>query len=254
MGTIANSRETRRERMRIFGQWAVVYLVAGVGRYHDARGIDTPVVAGDVILVSPEVAHSYGPRAGEVWHEIYVCFRGPIFEVWREAGAFALRNPVFQWKPPRQGLEVLKPFFSYWNQPGASMLEGVGLWQLVLSRIFSSGSFNPELEPHPAWFLRAVELLERSPLEDDKTLRGIATACGMGYESFRKKFAVIAGRPPGRYALGRRIERARQLLARHRFTNKELASLLGFSDEFHFCKTFKRLTGTTPQAPRQVLQ
>ena len=254
MGTIANSEEIRRERMRVFGQWAVVYLVAGAGRYHDARGIATPVVAGDVILVSPEVAHSYGPRAGEVWHEIYVCFRGPVFEAWREAGVFALRNPVFRWKPPRQGLEVLKPFCSHWDQPGASMLEAVGRWQLVLSRIFSSGSFNQELEHHPAWFLRAVELLERSRLEDDKTLRGIAAACGIGYESFRKKFAVIAGRPPGRYALERRIERAQQLLTRHRFTNKELAGLLGFSDEFHFCKTFKRLTGTTPHKAKLALR
>jgi two-component system response regulator YesN len=69
----------------------------------------------------------------------------------------------------------------------------------------------------------------------------------MGYENFRKKFALIAGQPPARYALGRRIERARSLLARHRFTNKELADLLGFHDEFHFAKTFRKLTGRTPR-------
>ena len=45
----------------------------------------------------------------------------------------------------------------------------------------------------------------------------------MSYESFRKKFTDIAGEPPARYAMTRRIERARHLLARHRFTNKELA-------------------------------
>jgi AraC-like DNA-binding protein len=45
----------------------------------------------------------------------------------------------------------------------------------------------------------------------------------------------------------RRIERARQLLARHRFTNKELAGMLGFHDEFHFAKTFKKLAGKTPR-------
>ena len=75
----------------------------------------------------------------------------------------------------------------------------------------------------------------------------------MGYESFRKKFANLAGEPPARYALMRRIERAQQLLARHRFTNKELAEMLGFHDEFHFAKTFKKLTGKTPrQAARNA--
>jgi AraC-like DNA-binding protein len=60
-------------------------------------------------------------------------------------------------------------------------------------------------------------------------------------------FSDIAGEPPARYAMTRRIERARHLLARHRFTNKELAEMLGFHDGFHFAKTFKKLTGKTPR-------
>jgi AraC-like DNA-binding protein len=102
-------------------------------------------------------------------------------------------------------------------------------------------------ERRPAWFPQAVDLLERAAADDEKTLRSIAEACGMGYESFRKKFAILAGEPPARHALMRRIKRAWQLLARHRFTNKELAEMLGFHDEFHFAKTFKKLTDKTPR-------
>ena len=60
-GTISKSRGIRHDKPRVFGQWALVYLVAGTGRYHDARGTDIPLRAGDVILVFPELAHSYGP-------------------------------------------------------------------------------------------------------------------------------------------------------------------------------------------------
>jgi AraC-like DNA-binding protein len=127
------------------------------------------------------------------------------------------------------------------------MLESVTMWQQILSRIFSPRSIRDAREQRPAWFLQALDLLERAEADDEKTLRSIAEACGMGYESFRKKFANLAGEPPARYALMRRIERARQLLARHRFTNKELAEMLGFHDEFHFAKTFKKLTGKTPR-------
>ena len=81
-----------------------MYLVAGSGSYHDARGIDVSLRSGDVILVFPEVAHSYGPEAGGVWNELYVCFRGPVFESWRGAELFDVRNPVFHWKAPRVGL------------------------------------------------------------------------------------------------------------------------------------------------------
>jgi len=84
-----------------------VYLVAGTGNYYDARGNDIPLRSGDVILVFPEVAHSYGPKPGGIWNELYVCFRGPVFESWREAKVFDVRNPAFHWKPPRVGLEIL---------------------------------------------------------------------------------------------------------------------------------------------------
>lgn len=246
-GTISKSQGIRRERMRVFGQWAIVYLVAGSGNYHDARGIDVPLHAGDVILVFPEVAHSYGPAPGGIWNEIYVCFSGPVFESWRDAELFDVRNPVFHWKAPRIGLEILQPFFSKMNKPGQSMLEAVTMWQQILSQIFASRTAKGARDQRPAWFLQAVDLLERAAADDEKTLRSIAESCGMGYESFRKKFATLAGEPPGRYALMRRIERARQLLARHRFTNKELAEMLGFHDEFHFAKTFKKITGKTPR-------
>jgi hypothetical protein len=112
-----------------------VYLVAGSGNYRDARGIDVPLRAGDVILVFPEVAHSYGPEPGGIWNELYVCFRGPVFESWRVAELFDVRNPVFHWKAPRIGLEILQPFFSKLNQPFQSMLEAVTMWQQIVSRI-----------------------------------------------------------------------------------------------------------------------
>ena len=246
-GTISKSRGIQRDKPRVFGQWAIVYLVAGTGNYHDARGTDIPLRAGDVILVFPEMAHSYGPEPGGIWNELYVCFRGPVFEAWREAEVFDVRNPAFHWKPPRVGLEILQPFFSQWNQPGKSMLEAVTMWQQILSRIFAPHSSKNAKEQRPAWFLQAVDLLERATTDDETNLRSIAKGCGMSYESFRKKFADIAGEPPARYALARRIELARQLLARHRFTNKELAEMLGFHDEFHFAKTFKKLTGKTPR-------
>ena len=194
-GTISKSRGIRHDKPRVFGQWAIVYLVAGTGRYHDARGTDIPLRAGDVILVFPEVAHSYGPEPGGIWNELYVCFRGPVFEAWREAEIFDVRNPAFHWKPPRAGLEILQPFFSQWNQAGRSMLEAVAMWQQVLSRIFKVHESRNAKAHHPGWFLKAADLLERSSAEDERTLRNVAEACGMSYESFQSsQFSVAPAR------------------------------------------------------------
>jgi len=39
--------------------------------------------------------------------------------------------------------------------------------------------------------------------------------------------------------MAHRVERERQFIAGHLFTNKEVADMLDLSDEFHLAKTFK---------------
>jgi AraC-like DNA-binding protein len=104
-----------------------------------------------------------------------------------------------------------------------------------------------------AWLEKAMDFLEHSELGDGTdSLRLAAKSSGIGYESFRKKFEVAVGMPPGRYVLARRIERARRLLALESLTNAEIAGMLGFHDEFHFSKTFSRFTGSSPRDFRKL--
>jgi transcriptional regulator GlxA family with amidase domain len=69
--------------------------------------------------------------------------------------------------------------------------------------------------------------------------------------AFSRRFAALFGLPPIQYQLGRRIATARQMLRASDVKLEEVACRLGFSDAFHFSKTFKRLTGLSPQQFRQ---
>ena len=234
------------EKPRTLGHWAIIYLVAGSGSYHDARGADIPLIAGDVVLIIPGLAHSYGPAAGARWCDFSVFFRGPVFETWREVGIFDARMPVLHWLPPAMGMEALQDFLAcLQKRPRPLMVELIARWQCILAKILRR---TPRADPtRPEWFVRAVDLLERTGPADARELHAVAAACGMGYESFRKNFARLAGVSPGHYAQQRRIENARQLLSQGGHTNKEIAGRLGFHDEFHFARTFKKFTGRTPR-------
>lgn len=246
-GAILHSRGVRWNPPRILGQWALVYLVGGGGVYRDERGIQTTVRPGDCILVVPEIAHSYGPKSGMFWDELYICFQGSVFDAWREAGSFDVREPVKTWLPPSEAHARFAAFFERVERRGCTSLEAVCHWQVMLAEIFRSAAGGDA--GRPAWLAQALDLLEQPSAEP--RLEEVARACGLGYESFRKKFEAAIGHPPGRYALGRRIERARRLIAAQGLTNKELAGLLGFHDEFHFSRTFTRFTGVTPAAFRR---
>jgi hypothetical protein len=68
---------------RQYGMYAVVLVQAGEGIYRDATGAEIPLVAGDVIIVFPELPHHYGPLPGGRWDEAFVAFSGAAFDAWR---------------------------------------------------------------------------------------------------------------------------------------------------------------------------
>ncbi|RYG43967.1 hypothetical protein EON79_15925, partial [bacterium] len=83
-----------RRPMRTYGSFALTFLVRGRGSYEDAYGRREALKAGDLILVFPEIAHTFGPPAGETWDEIYFVFGGPTFETWRSQGVLNPSRPV----------------------------------------------------------------------------------------------------------------------------------------------------------------
>lgn len=236
--------------MRVFGQWALVYSVSGGCLYEDERGARLELEPGSWILVFPEMAQSYGPPPGERWNEIYVCFRGPVFEAWRTAGSFDPSRPTGRWLAPVQGLQLFQKFFREIQKKGCSSLKAACLWQGLLAEIVG---VPQELgAKREEWLERALDFLEHADLSDGaNSLRKAAQAGGMGYESFRKKFEAAIGMPPGRYVLARRVERARRLLALQSLTNGEIAGMLGFYDEYHFSRTFTKFTGSSPREFRK---
>jgi hypothetical protein len=68
---------------RTLGNYAVVYLLRGKGNFIAANGIQRDLVAGDLLLVFPDISHWYGPPPGSVWDEFYIIFSGGVFDLWR---------------------------------------------------------------------------------------------------------------------------------------------------------------------------
>jgi AraC family transcriptional regulator len=99
---------------------------------------------------------------------------------------------------------------------------------------------------------RAAEYIE-THLHDRIPLRNLAAMAGLSPYHFARAFRRSFGVPPHRYHMGRRIERAKILLARQELSVTLIALELGFGDASSFAAAFRRFVGRTPNGYRRSL-
>jgi AraC-like DNA-binding protein len=98
---------------------------------------------------------------------------------------------------------------------------------------------------------RALDLLQMR-YNETVTLSELATASHLSRFHLIRSFTNALGLPPHAYQIHVRIERARELL-RKGIHSGQVASLVGFSDQSHFTRHFKKIMLITPsQYARKV--
>lgn len=91
---------------------------------------------------------------------------------------------------------------------------------------------------------KGIELLEQN---SDLSITEIAQKCGVSECYFRRLFENYSGESPMSFRQRHRIEKAKQLIiSDEHYTMGEIAQELGFSDIYHFSKTFKKFCGVSP--------
>ncbi|MBL8203048.1 MAG: helix-turn-helix transcriptional regulator [Blastocatellia bacterium] len=89
-------------------------------------------------------------------------------------------------------------------------------------------------------------------LADDLTLVDIATTVDLSPFHFSRAFKRTTGLTPQQYLVQRRIERAKDLLAKDDLPIVEISAQVGFKNQSHFTTFFRRYTSMTPKVWRNT--
>jgi AraC-like DNA-binding protein len=237
---------------RVLGQYALVYLLEGGGRYWDARGRSAAVQPGDLLLITPEIGHGYGPLTGQRWSEFYVVFDGPAFDLWRQTELLNGETPVRRVTPIDAWLPRLETAVAAQPRTLSERTVQLSRFLALLTEMVLAGADTLRPSSGPAWLASACQRLE-ADLGQQIDPQSVALELGVPYETFRKHFQRSVGVSPARYRTVRRIDAACALLQDSRNTIQAVALRLGFADEYHFSRRFKQINGLSPRAFRRQL-
>lgn len=101
------------------------------------------------------------------------------------------------------------------------------------------------------WQMRGVERLVAERMQSQVQLSELASVCGLSRSYFVTAFRVATGMSPHQWVIGRRIERARDLLRHPELSLIDVGIGCGFADQSHFTRTFTRIVGVAPGAWRK---
>jgi len=99
--------------------------------------------------------------------------------------------------------------------------------------------------PRPK-LMRAVEYIQ-DQLHTDLTVSGIAQAVGLSPYHFTRLFKESTAQSPYQYVVEARVRKAKELLTTGKFTISEAAHHVGFVDQSHLTRHFKRVFGLPPK-------
>lgn len=122
--------------------------------------------------------------------------------------------------------------------------------------IISTAARTEEKFIHPGKYEKiknAITYLHEHYTEQDFRIEKLSEMCGINSTYFARLFSDKFGLSPKEYVIELKMRRARELLSQEKYSVSEIGSLLGYSDVYHFSKSFKSSAGVPPTEWRSSL-
>ncbi len=238
---IGGERQTARplDRLRILGQYAAVAVENGAGRLvTQTRGV-WPAHPGDVMLLSPGEAVTYGPD--EMWDIRWIVWSGEEVERVFDLALRASDPPVVHQAATavHEALFVLARCMD--TEGLASVLECKAALLNLMADLIRGCHERPAYQSTRASLERVMHHI-RTHLDSRLSVPKLADMCHLSVSRFRCLFRRHTGCSPIQFITAQRISRAKQLLIQGA-SIKAAGADVGYADPFYFMRVFKKMTG-----------
>ncbi|MBQ7935081.1 MAG: AraC family transcriptional regulator [Clostridia bacterium] len=211
--------------------WLLHYVVSGTGIFQ-REGKKYPVTAGEVFVIPPFLETFYQADCNDPWTYIWIAFETD------EELPEVFHSPVIQVAGMGRIFEDMRRCQTMQN--GKSAFLASRIWELI-ALVLESGKKQIDCID------KALHCIH-SEYMNDLTVSNLAKRFNLDRCYFSTLFTRKVGVSPSTYLIHLRLEKAAELMLYHNESPTIAALSVGYSDLYHFSKSFKKKYGCSPRA------
>jgi AraC-like DNA-binding protein len=224
------------DKIRYFEFYCISHLFDGAGELWLPEHGMTPVQPGECVIVSPNQLHWYGSQKNSMYIEDSVCFTGPVADMLFRSGVLSIGK--FKLGTVRKLLSIIELALNPTNE--GQIAANIELEKLIFSIYEIHKSFTSDNK------LDGVLKLMRENIDRWYQVSELAQLCDLSDDQFRRLFVAQNGMNPKEYMEQLKMNLASERILADDTPINEIAQSLGYTDQFHFSKRFKKHHGLSP--------
>lgn len=232
------------------------YVISGKGTLlsEDEQGRETfyELQAGQGFMIFPQQVNTYQADMDDPWVYTWVEFDGIRVNETLESAGIRQSSPIYNAhnEELRAHLEQEMLFMS--THGDAPVLQLIGHLYLFMDALVRSSTpaHNTSSKLQDIHIRTAIDYIEQNYARD-LTIADIAHACELTPSYFGKIFKDATGKPPQQFLIEHRMAKAAELLKLTSLSIAEIGAEVGYQDQLHFSRSFKKVYGQSPRAWRK---
>ncbi|MFA5866209.1 MAG: AraC family transcriptional regulator [Phycisphaerae bacterium] len=240
---IGGSTDRQKEsRLRVLGQYAVVYVVAGNGEFFSPTTGKVAVGPRQAMILFPQEPNIYRPL--NQWTTKWIVWNGPEARLLEELGYLSMDQCVLDDRFDIVDRAFMRLSKIIAQEDLAAVLDRKNIILEMILELFKHRRQMVKRRNCDGRMEQAVEFLGLHYIEE-VGLASVARQFSFSPVHFRRMFKHHTGISPKEFVTSLRISKAKELLSQGR-PIKEVAKRVGYEDIFYFMRVFKKATGISP--------
>lgn len=225
------------------------YVISGTGTLiaenSKKESISYSIKSGQGFMIFPNQICTYIADAQQPWEYVWIEFDGLRAKETVELSGLCVNSPVYKAKYKDVAQTMKDEMLYIINHKDDSPFHLIGHLYLFIDSFVKSSAITQISKSNNLrdfYIKEALSFIEQN-FQNDITVEEIAACCGLNRSYFGKIFHEVLGKSPQEFLISYRMTKATELLKLTSLSIAEVGSAVGYSNQLHFSRAFKKIMG-----------